>query len=107
MAKKSVGLYIIYHLTHNVRRGQMRVWADFYSRIFGFVEQKYFDIKGKATGLFSQAMIAPDRAIRIPLNESQDDKSQIEEFIRDYRSEERRVVKECVSTCRSRWSPYH
>src|SRR3546814_18769928 len=23
------------------------------------------------------------------------------------RSEERRVVKECVSTCRSRWSPYH
>src|SRR3546814_8646941 len=65
----------------------MRVWADFYSRIFGFVEQKYFDIKGKATGLFSQAMIAPDRAIRIPLNESQDDKSQIEEFIRDYNGE--------------------
>src|SRR3546814_8832320 len=87
MAKKSVGLYIIYHLTHNVRRGQLRVWADFYSRIFGFVEQKYFDIKGKATGLFSQAMIAPDRAIRIPLNESQDDKSQIEEFIRDYNGE--------------------
>src|SRR3546814_2319407 len=26
---------------------------------------------------------------------------------RDYRSEERRVGKECVSTCRSRWSPYH
>src|SRR3546814_9051077 len=25
----------------------------------------------------------------------------------DYRSEERRVGKECVSTCRSRWSPYH
>src|SRR3546814_1899490 len=24
-----------------------------------------------------------------------------------YRSEERRVGKECVSTCRSRWSPYH
>ena len=23
------------------------------------------------------------------------------------RSEERRVGKECVSTCRSRWSPYH
>ena len=55
--------------------------------IFGFEEQKYFDIKGKATGLFSQAMIAPDRAIRIPLNESQDDKSQIEEFIKDYNGE--------------------
>src|SRR3546814_7841641 len=25
----------------------------------------------------------------------------------DIRSEERRVGKECVSTCRSRWSPYH
>src|SRR3546814_12152473 len=33
-------------------------------------------------------------------------------FFEDYelnlaRSEERRVGKECVSTCRSRWSPYH
>src|SRR3546814_1418428 len=27
--------------------------------------------------------------------------------IGSYRSEERRVGKECVSTCRSRWSPYH
>src|SRR3546814_11263372 len=27
--------------------------------------------------------------------------------ILDKRSEERRVGKECVSTCRSRWSPYH
>lgn len=86
-AEANVGLDILDHLTHNVRRGQMRVWAEFYGRIFGFEEQKYFDIKGKATGLFSQAMIAPDRAIRIPLNESQDDKSQIEEFIRDYNGE--------------------
>src|SRR3546814_2894741 len=27
-------------------------------------------------------------------------------LLRAYRSEERRVGKECVSTCRSRWSPY-
>src|SRR3546814_7680840 len=27
--------------------------------------------------------------------------------VNDDRSEERRVGKECVSTCRSRWSPYH
>src|SRR3546814_12539475 len=27
--------------------------------------------------------------------------------VNNYRSEERRVGKECVSTCRSRWSPYH
>ncbi len=65
----------------------MRTWSGFYARIFGFEEQKYFDIKGKATGLFSQAMIAPDGAIRIPLNESQDDKSQIEEFLREYKGE--------------------
>jgi 4-hydroxyphenylpyruvate dioxygenase len=86
-AANNVGLDLLDHLTHNVRRGQMRVWSDFYKTLFNFEEQKYFDIKGKATGLFSQAMIAPDRAIRIPLNESQDDKSQIEEFIKDYKGE--------------------
>ena len=86
-ARNNVGLDLLDHLTHNVRRGQMRVWSEFYKKLFNFEEQKYFDIKGKATGLFSQAMIAPDRAIRIPLNESQDDKSQIEEFIKDYNGE--------------------
>ncbi|WP_174292931.1 4-hydroxyphenylpyruvate dioxygenase [Sphingomonas bacterium] len=86
-AANSVGLDLLDHLTHNVRRGQMRVWSEFYRTLFGFEEQKYFDIKGKATGLFSQAMIAPDKAIRIPLNESQDENSQIEEFIREYQGE--------------------
>ncbi|MFT4254995.1 MAG: 4-hydroxyphenylpyruvate dioxygenase [Caulobacter sp.] len=86
-AANSVGLDLLDHLTHNVRRGQMRTWSTFYNQVFGFEEQKYFDIKGQATGLFSQAMIAPDKAIRIPLNESQDDKSQIEEFIRQYNGE--------------------
>lgn len=86
-ARNSVGLDLLDHLTHNVRRGQMRVWSEFYRTLFNFEEQKFFDIKGKATGLLSQAMIAPDRAIRIPLNESQDENSQIEEFIRDYHGE--------------------
>ncbi|WP_426018601.1 4-hydroxyphenylpyruvate dioxygenase [Brevundimonas sp. DWR2-3-1b1] len=85
--KNSMGLEILDHLTHNVRRGEMRTWSGFYGSVFNFEEQKYFDIKGKATGLFSQAMIAPDRAIRIPLNESQDDNSQIEEFLRRYNGE--------------------
>src|SRR3546814_503367 len=36
------------------------------------------------------------------------DRSAIERvLIASTRSEERRVGKECVSTCRSRWSPYH
>ena len=86
-AANSVGFDILDHLTHNVARGQMRTWSEFYRHIFGFEEQKYFDIKGQATGLFSQAMIAPDGAIRIPLNESQDDTSQIEEFLRQYNGE--------------------
>ncbi|MBZ9649424.1 MULTISPECIES: 4-hydroxyphenylpyruvate dioxygenase [Sphingomonadaceae] len=86
-ARNNVGLDLLDHLTHNVRRGQMRVWSEFYRTLFNFEEQKYFDIKGQATGLFSQAMIAPDKAIRIPLNESQDDRSQIEEFIRQYNGE--------------------
>ena len=85
--RNSVGLYMLDHLTHNVRRGEMRTWSGFYSRVFGFTEQKYFDIKGQATGLFSQAMIAPDKMIRIPLNESQDEHSQIEEFLREYNGE--------------------
>jgi len=83
----NVGLDLLDHLTHNVRRGEMRTWSGFYGRLFGFEEQKYFDIKGRATGLFSQAMIAPDQAIRIPLNESQDDQSQIEEYLREYNGE--------------------
>ncbi len=86
-AKNSVGLDLLDHLTHNVQRGRMRVWSEFYRTLFNFEEQKYFDIEGQATGLFSQAMIAPDRAIRIPLNESKDDNSQIEEFLREYNGE--------------------
>jgi 4-hydroxyphenylpyruvate dioxygenase len=83
----SAGLTYIDHLTHNVRRGNMHTWADFYQRVFNFREIRYFDIEGKATGLISKAMTSPDGKIRIPLNESQDDQSQIEEFLHDYNGE--------------------
>ncbi|HKR88177.1 MAG TPA: 4-hydroxyphenylpyruvate dioxygenase [Phenylobacterium sp.] len=86
-AANSVGLTYIDHLTHNVFRGHMAAWADFYERIFNFREIRYFDIEGQQTGLFSKAMTSPCGKIRIPLNESQDDRSQIEEFLRDYRGE--------------------
>ncbi|HTV80282.1 MAG TPA: 4-hydroxyphenylpyruvate dioxygenase [Steroidobacteraceae bacterium] len=86
-AANSAGLTYIDHLTHNVHRGNMQTWADFYERIFNFRQIRYFDIEGKVTGLFSKAMTSPDGKIRIPLNESQDDKSQIEEFLRDYKGE--------------------
>ena len=83
----SVGLTYLDHLTHNVFRGGMAKWAEFYERVFNFREIRYFDIEGKVTGLFSKAMTSPDGKIRIPLNESQDDQSQIEEFLRDYKGE--------------------
>jgi 4-hydroxyphenylpyruvate dioxygenase len=83
----SAGLTYIDHLTHNVQRGNMKTWADFYQRVFNFREIRYFDIEGKVTGLISKAMTSPDGKIRIPLNESQDDKSQIEEFLHHYKGE--------------------
>jgi 4-hydroxyphenylpyruvate dioxygenase len=81
------GLQLIDHLTHNVGRGRMDVWAGFYERLFNFREIRYFDIEGKHTGLFSRAMTSPCGKIRIPINESQDDKSQIEEYLREYQGE--------------------
>ena len=87
MTEADSKLTYIDHLTHNVNRGRMSVWADFYERLFSFREIRYFDIEGKQTGLFSKAMTSPCGKIRIPLNESQDDKSQIEEFLREYKGE--------------------
>ena len=82
-----VGLTYLDHLTHNVHRGQMNRWAAFYEDIFNFREIRYFDIEGAQTGLISKAMTSPCGKIRIPLNESQDEHSQIEEFLKDYRGE--------------------
>jgi 4-hydroxyphenylpyruvate dioxygenase len=83
----SVGLHTLDHLTHNVNRGRMNHWAQFYEKIFNFREIRYFDIEGQQTALVSRAMTAPDEKIRIPLNESQDEHSQIEEFLREYKGE--------------------
>lgn len=83
----SADLTYIDHLTHNVRRGNMDTWAGYYEKLFNFREIRYFDIEGKVTGLVSRAMTSPCGKIRIPINESQDDKSQIEEFINDYKGE--------------------
>ena len=84
---RGAGLTYIDHLTHNVHRGRMGEWASFYERLFNFREIRYFDIEGKVTGLRSKAMTSPDGKIRIPINESADDKSQIQEYLVDYRGE--------------------
>ena len=82
-----VGLGEIDHLTHNVFQGRMRLWSEFYEQLFNFKEIRYFDIEGKLTGLRSQAMTSPCGRIRIPINESADDKSQIAEYLTAYRGE--------------------
>ena len=84
---KDVGILSIDHITHNVHRGRMNEWAEFYQRLFNFREIRYFNIKGLKTGLKSRAMVSPCGKIRIPINESDDEKSQIEEFLKAYHGE--------------------
>ncbi|MGA7966571.1 MAG: 4-hydroxyphenylpyruvate dioxygenase [Gammaproteobacteria bacterium] len=81
------GLTFIDHLTHNLYFGNMEKFADFYENLFNFHEIRYFDIKGAKTGLVSKAMTAPDGIVRIPLNESSDEKSQINEYLEEYKGE--------------------
>jgi len=84
---KGAGLTFVDHLTHNVYNGNMGQWASFYEDLFGFFEVKYFDIKGQQTGLRSKAMTAPTGSISIPINESEDPKSQINEYLDQYNGE--------------------
>jgi 4-hydroxyphenylpyruvate dioxygenase len=84
---EGVGFYYLDHLTHNVKRGNMDTWFRFYADIFNFKEIRFFDIKGKMTGLFSRALTSPCGRIRIPINESADANSQIEEYLKEYKGE--------------------
>jgi 4-hydroxyphenylpyruvate dioxygenase len=84
---KGVGFYYLDHLTHNVKRGNMDRWFGFYTKLFGFRQIRFFNIEGKFTGLFSRALTSPCGRIRIPINESADENSQIEEYLREYNGE--------------------
>ncbi|MEO5812275.1 MAG: 4-hydroxyphenylpyruvate dioxygenase [Rhodanobacter sp.] len=84
---KGFGLTFIDHLTHNLYFGNMQKWSEYYEKLFNFREIRYFDIKGMKTGLVSKAMTAPDGIVRIPLNESDNPKSQINEYLDAYRGE--------------------
>lgn len=82
------GLREIDHLTHNVYKGRMDYWANFYGKNFNFQEVRYFDIKGEYTGLTSKALTAPDGKIRIPLNEDSDKgNGQIADFLNEFNGE--------------------
>lgn len=79
------GFVLIDHLTNNVAKGEMERWSNFYKDIFGFTEVRYFDIKGAKTGLISYALKSPDGSFCIPINEGTEDKSQINEYLREYK----------------------
>lgn len=86
-APQGCGLYYIDHLTNNVYRGSMDRWYQFYQNLFIFRQIRFFNISGKMTGLTSRALTSPCGKIRIPLNESADGQSQIEEFLQQYKGE--------------------
>jgi 4-hydroxyphenylpyruvate dioxygenase len=82
------GLRYIDHLTHNVHRGRMTEWVEFYERLFNFREIRYFDIEGQMTGVKSKALTSPCGKIRIPINEEGNATAgQITEYLELYRGE--------------------
>jgi 4-hydroxyphenylpyruvate dioxygenase len=82
---KGLGLLSLDHLTNNVEMGAMNTWSKFYQEIFGWIEARYFDIRAEQTGLFSKVLQSPDGAVKIPVNEATEKKSQVQEFIEQHR----------------------
>lgn len=81
----SLGLQLIDHFTNNVPKGEMQKWCDFYTKVLNFHEARYFDIKGKSTGLVSKVMRSPCLQFSVPINEPSDSKSQIQEYLDEYK----------------------
>lgn len=79
------GLEIIDHLTNNVPQGEMNIWCDFYENNFNFKQVRYFDIRGEKTGLVSKVMRSPCQKITIPINEPTGSRSQIQEYLDEYK----------------------
>jgi 4-hydroxyphenylpyruvate dioxygenase len=84
---KGVGFHYLDHLTHNVHRGRMDTWFDFYGNLFNFRQIRFFDIEGKFTGLHSRALTSPCGRIRIPINEDRGETGQIVEYLKRYKGE--------------------
>jgi 4-hydroxyphenylpyruvate dioxygenase len=84
---QGVGFHYLDHLTHNVHKGNMDTWFDFYARLFNFRQIRFFDIEGKFTGLHSRALTSPCGRIRIPVNEDRGETGQIVEYLKRYKGE--------------------
>jgi 4-hydroxyphenylpyruvate dioxygenase len=82
---QGVGLIDVDHFTNNVPRGEMDKWCDFYTKVFNFRETRYFDIRGKNTGLLSKVMRSPCNKFAVPINEPTESKSQIQEYLDEYK----------------------
>ena len=85
VTREGVGLKILDHVTHNVEKGKMQTWCDFYKDLFNFREVRFFDIDGLETGLISKVMRSACDNITIPINEPKNEKSQIQEYIDEYK----------------------
>ena len=84
---QGVGFYYLDHLTHNVFKGNMDKWFNFYGDLFNFKEIRFFDIQGKFTGLYSRALTSPCGRIRIPINEDRGESGQIVNYLKKYNGE--------------------
>lgn len=84
-APEGLGLKLVDHFTNNVPKGEMDKWCQFYEQVFNFREARYFDIKGKQTGLFSKVMRSPCGKFSVPINEPTGAKSQIQEYLEEYK----------------------
>ncbi len=82
-----VGFHYLDHLTHNVHKGNMDRWFNFYGDLFKFRQIRFFDIEGKHSGLFSRALTSPCGRIRIPINEDRGETGQIVEYLKRYKGE--------------------
>lgn len=82
---KGFGLTAVDHFTNNVPVGEMDKWCQFYQNVFNFREARYFDIRGQKTGLVSKVMRSPCGLFSIPINEPTESKSQIQEYLEEYK----------------------
>jgi 4-hydroxyphenylpyruvate dioxygenase len=82
---EGLGFKRVDHFTNNVPKGEMDKWCEFYKKVFHFRETRYFHIQGKQTGLESRVMRSPCGTFSIPINEPTESKSQIQEYLDEYK----------------------
>jgi 4-hydroxyphenylpyruvate dioxygenase len=69
------------HIVLNVPAGELAKAVKFYQTILGFQLQQSFTIKTFRSGLYSEALISPNRQVQFNINEPTSANSQIQEFL--------------------------